>query len=296
MEIDTAFVLPGGGSLGAVQVGMLQALLEEKLYPELLIGSSAGAINAAYIAAHADAFGIERLSEIWRSLRNREVFAVTPLGSTLSLLGLRSHLCDPDHLRKLLSKNLPFDRIEESPIPLRIAATDIMSGEHIHFAQGELVPAILASAAIPAVFPPVQIGERFFVDGSIANHVPVAPAVEEFAARRVIVLPTGFTCARTAPPTSAIDMALHSLYILLGGQLQTMMKLYGHRSEILIIPPLCPLHTKMHDFSQAPTLIKDSYQNTRQWLQSGGLDPQSEANRLARSHAGVPPELLPHRH
>ena len=265
----TAFVLAGGGSFGAVQVGMLRELVASGVAPDLVVGSSAGAINGAYFAAAPDASGVARLDALWRGLTRSEVF---PLGWR-SLLGLavrRDGVVDPAGLRRLLEKHLPFTQIEEAAVPLHVVATDLLHGVTVRLSHGPVVEAVLASCAIPAAFPPVRIGERYLVDGAVAANTPIGVAVE-LGATRIIVLPTGYACALSAPPRGAIACALHAITLLTAHQLVTEIEQLRDRVEIVTVPPLCPLSVSPYDFSRGAELIERAAAQTAKWLDNGGL-------------------------
>src|SRR5258708_5189249 len=150
----TAFVLAGGGSLGAVEVGMLQALVERGIAPDLVVGASVGAINGAYFAGRPDCAGVESLGAIWRSLRRGDVFPIGLVCGFLGFIGMRSHLLAPDQLRALLERDLPVARLEDAKIPCHVVATDVLSGDEAGLSSGSAVEAVLATTAIPAPFPP----------------------------------------------------------------------------------------------------------------------------------------------
>src|SRR5450631_3357172 len=152
--MTTAFVLPGGSSLGAVQVGMAEALLETGIRPDLIIGSSAGSLNGAWLARHPGPEGAARLRDLWLTVRRRDVFPLSP-GMLLGLAGRRDHLVSSKALERWLITNALFSRIEQATIPLHIMATDLMSGAAVRLSSGDVVAALLASSAIPGVFPPV---------------------------------------------------------------------------------------------------------------------------------------------
>jgi NTE family protein len=147
----TAFVLAGGGSLGAVQAGMLRELLSRGVKPDLVVGSSVGAINAAYLAGEPTAQGVARLEAIWRKLRRDQVFPVT-LHSLIGLIGCRNFMVDSCGLRRLLEQNLPYRDLEDAKIPLHVVATDLLGGAAVRLSAGPAVEAVLASCAIPAAF------------------------------------------------------------------------------------------------------------------------------------------------
>src|SRR6185437_1518512 len=157
----TAFVLSGGGSLGAVQVGMLQALAARGVEPDLLIGTSAGALNAGFVAGHGtSAAALDELAAIWAGLRRRDLFPLLPARLGAAAVGRAPSLCPNGSLRRLIEQHLVFDKLEDAAIPLHVVATDVRSGEEVVLSAGDPVDAILASAAIPAVFPSVRIDGR----------------------------------------------------------------------------------------------------------------------------------------
>ncbi len=153
--------------------------------------------------------GVVGLASIWRRLRRSDVFPVGLFGGFLGFIGRRSHLVDSGGLRQLLQWNLP-GTFEEMKVPLHVIASDVLSGEEVHLSSGALVDAVLASAAIPAVFPPVTLGDRVLADGALASNTPLAAALK-LGAERLIVLPTGYSCALPAPPPSSLAMALHAV-------------------------------------------------------------------------------------
>lgn len=279
----TAWVLAGGGSFGAIQVGMLRALVAHGLLPDLVIGSSVGAINGAYFAGAPNAAGVAQLETLWCGLRRSTVFPI----AWRSMLGLRTgggFAVDPSGLRGLLEQFLPYQALEQASVPVHVVATDQLSGGTVAVSRGPAVNAVLASCAIPAVFPAVHIGERFLVDGAIASNTPISVAVE-LGARRVIVLPTGFACALDAPPRGAIANALHAVTLLIAHQLASEFERYHTRAEIIMVPPLCPLTASPYDFSHAAELIQRAADQTQRWLDHDGLTRER-----------VPPALLAHNH
>jgi len=280
----TAFVLAGGGSLGAVQVGMLAALARHEIVPDLIVGASVGAINAAYYAAEPDERGVERLKRIWLQLRRTDVFPFSPIASVLGFLGKTDHLVGPAPLRKLIESEMPYQRLEDARLPCHVVATDALQGIEVVLSSGHAATALLASAAIPAVFPPVTLDERFLFDGGVANNTPISTAIK-MGATRVIVLPTGISCALKAPPRGAMAFAMHALNLLIMRQLVGDIERFAGVCEVVTVPPLCQLATTTYDFSQSADLIHRAEGATRLWLQTNGL------HRL-----GTPPALLAHRH
>ena len=194
----TALVLAGGGSLGAVQAGMLAALCDKGIAADFVVGASAGAINAGFFAANPTRDGARALCAIWRAIRRADVMPVTARNA-LNLFLRRGYLFDNSALRALLARHIRYRRLEEAAMPVHVVASDILSGEEVVLSRGPTIEAILASAAISGVFPSVRIDGRELVDGGVANNTPISTAIR-FGGHRVIVLPTGFACRPTAGP------------------------------------------------------------------------------------------------
>ncbi|MGA2780094.1 MAG: patatin-like phospholipase family protein [Steroidobacteraceae bacterium] len=190
----TAFVLAGGGSLGAVQVGMLAELIAAGVRPDMIVGVSAGAINGAFLAHDPNARTIERMAALWSRITTKEVLGLS-WRSLLGLFGLRDHIANPQGLRSLLRRELPYQTFNETAIPLHLVCADLVTGDEVVISRGNVAQAIIASAAIPGVFPPVQIDGRYLVDGAVAACTPISVAAA-LGATRVIVLPCGFACAQ----------------------------------------------------------------------------------------------------
>jgi NTE family protein len=280
----TAFVLAGGGSLGAVEVGMLKALAARKIDPDLIVGASVGAVNGVYLAGNPGSAGVAQLESIWRSLRRRDVFPVHVFGAFLGVVGTRPAIVDRRPLRELLERNLPLRRLEEARIPCQVVAADVLSGLEVRLGKGSAVEAVLASAAIPGIFPPVRIEGRDLIDGAIASNTPVAAAIAR-GAGRVIVLPTGFSCAAERAPGSALGMVLHAINLLIAQQLVIDVERFSTMARLSVIPPLCPLSVSAGDFSHTAELVDRAEKQTLRWIDEQGLD-----------EPGVPAQLRPHQH
>jgi NTE family protein len=209
---------------------------------------------------------------------------VLPLNwrSLLGLFARRNFLVDPGGLRRIVEERLPYRELEQAAVPLHVVATDLIGGGSVRLSSGPAAEAVLASCAIPAAFPPVRIGERYLIDGAIAANTPISVAAE-LGAARVIVLPTGFACALEAPPPDAIGCALHALNLLIAHQLVEEIERCRERTEVVTVPPLCPLSTSPYDFSHAGELIDRAADQTRRWLDKGGLTRQRVPGAL-RAH------------
>ena len=260
-----AFVLSGGASLGAVQVGMLRALGERGILPDLVVGASAGAINAGWVAGDPRLEDLDGLERIWLGLRTRDVFPAEPVRGLLGFLGRRPSLVQNHALRSLLRRNIRFDRLEDAAIPISVIATEVLTGLEAVLDRGPAVDALLASSAIPGVLPPVTFDGRSLIDGSIVNNVPISEAVDN-GATEVWVLSTGYACNLERPPTSALAMTLHAISLLIDQRLIRDVQEFQSTVALRVIPPLCPLQVSPADFSQARQLIDRSYDAARTWI------------------------------
>jgi NTE family protein len=205
-RVETAFVLGGGGVLGACEVGMLRALLETGITPELVLGTSVGAINGSVFAAAPDLEGVARLEKVWTELDARGVFE----GSLFTRIGTavrtRTHLHSNEALRQQLGEALEGLRIEELPLRFQCVAACIERAAETWFAAGPVVEAVLASCAVPGLLPPVQIDGEHFLDGGLVDSVPLGRAVE-LGARRIFVLHVGRAEQPLAVPQQPWEVA-----------------------------------------------------------------------------------------
>jgi len=288
--MTTAFVLSGGGSLGAVQVGMLAALEERGFRPDLLVGTSVGALNAAYLGANGyDNVVVDRLAHVWLGLRRADVFPFDPLRQTMAMAGRRQSLCSRRPLRRLVEANLQLDDLRDARIPLHIVTTDVMTGEEVLLTSGDAASAVLASSAIPAVFAPIRRDDLTLMDGGVANNTGVSHAIA-LGADRVVVLPAGFSCALAAPPTTPLAAATHALTLLIEQRLIVDVSYLADRADVVVLPPLCPLTVSPIDFRSADDLMSRARQSAGAWLDAGNhLLPHPErflsmhGHRWARS-------------
>lgn len=264
--MTTAFVLSGGASLGAVQAGMLRALYERGIEPDLIVGTSAGALNGAFIAPRPQTVETaDELSEIWRGVRRGAVFPLNPLTGLFGFLGARRHLVPDSGLRRLLRQHLERERLEEMPIPLHVIATDVATGEQARLSEGPALEAVLASSAIPGILPPVRWNGRTLIDGGVANNTPIRHAVE-LGAERVYVLATGNDCALKEVPKGALAMLVHATSLMTQNQLQAELAALAGRAELIVLPPPCPYEVQPMDFGHAGELIEGALSNARTFL------------------------------
>ncbi len=264
--MTTAFVLSGGGSLGAVQVGMLQALAQRNVTPDLLVGTSAGAVNAAFVAGRGTGpDALRDLANVWVGLRRRDVFPLRSIRELVARSGSRGALCSDHGLSRLITDNLTYSELQQAPIPVHLVATNLLSGVEVLLSHRDAASAVLASAAIPGVFAPVCRDGLILVDGGLADNTAISQAVAQ-GADRVFVLPTGYACALTEAPKRALAVAMQALDLLIAQRLITDANLYAERVELIVLPPLCPLSVSPIDFGQAGQLIERARTTAGKWL------------------------------
>ena len=284
-SVNTAFVLSGCGSLGAIQVGMLRGLLEWGEAPSFLVGSSAGALNAAIFAGNPSLGGVHRLADLWRSVRRRDLFPVQ-LGSLVAgLFGRSGYLVSSKGLRSIIERNVGFRNLEQAMAPIHIVATEVTSGKEVVLSLGSAVDAVLASTAIPGVCPAVRMAGHTLVDGGLARSAPISVAVA-LGAKRVIVLPAGFSCARRSAGDGVVPRAMDAISMMVAARLVRDGEHWiDSHIELRMAPPPCPISTSPYDFTAADELMIRALESTRIWLHNGGLEIGE-----------IPRNLYPHEH
>ncbi|WP_205710944.1 patatin-like phospholipase family protein [Isoptericola sp. BMS4] len=211
--MTVAFVLGGGGVRGAVHVGMLQALLEAGIRPDLVVGTSIGAINGAAVAAEPELPVVDRLVEAWSSSVANEVYGEPWYRQLGRLARSRTHLYDPAALRRVIAGTLgAHTTFEDLRVPLAVVAASIERASEHWFDTGPLVDAVLASASVPGALPPTEIGGEHFVDGGMVNSIPLGEAVRR-GATTVYVLQVGRVEEPLTAPTRPADVARVSFEI-----------------------------------------------------------------------------------
>lgn len=281
----TAFVLAGGAALGAMQAGMIHALYERGIVPDLLIGTSAGALNAAFLASRPTTVATaQELTAIWRGLRRADIFPFRPATLMGGLAGRRGHLVADRGLRQLAARHLRIERIEQASTPLHLVAFDLLSGNEVRLSDGPAIDAVLAAAAIPGVLPPVRWRGRLLADGGIANNTPISHAVA-LGAQRIYVLPTQNPGDRglPRPPRGALAAAVHAITLLTNARLQDDAARYAPAAELIMLPALNPQHIPPTDFSHAGQLITSAQAAARAAL-TGQLPAPSGRLYAVREH------------
>ena len=264
-----AFVLSGGASLGAIEAGMLAALYEHEIAPDLIVGTSAGALNGAFIASRPPSpQTAAELSDQWRATHTFEVFPPNPFTAALGLIGEDDHLVSNSGVKRILQSRQQFRRLEDASVSFHVIATDVLTGAKRRLSTGDALGAVLASAAIPGVFPSIRFQDRQLVDGGVAENTPIADAVE-LGADTVYVLPTGAPCTLREPPRGAIAMLVHALALLINQRLAQDIAHYSSLVRMIVFPPPCPQPVPAWDFDHAAELIAAGYRSATEVLSSG---------------------------
>ena len=276
-RVSRAFVLSGGASLGAVQAGMLEALFERGIAPDVIVGCSVGAINGAFIASREPTVETAReLGAVWSGLNRGSVFPVNPLTGLLGFVGRGTHLVSNGNLRRLIERHAGFDRLEDARVPLHVIGTDVLSGRELRLSTGPAVDAVMASAAIPGVFAPVAVDGDLVIDGGVCDNTPISQAIQ-LGAEEIYVLPTGYSCDLDAPPRAALNMLLHAMSLMLAQRLYVEIELYRTKARVVVLPPPCPVNVQPIDFSHAGELIDRARAESRTFLDGLGADPSPDA-------------------
>ncbi len=267
---EVAFVLGGGGVLGAHEVGMLQALLTAGIFPDLVVGTSVGAINGAVIASDPTPTAVARLVDLWVGIGDRDVFGgslITRIG-TIARTG--THLHSNASLRELLLRHLPVPRIEDLTVPFQCVAASVERASAHWFTRGPVVEAVLASAAVPGLLPPVEIGGEHFLDGGLVNSIPVDRAVA-LGARTIYVLQVGRIEQPLEPPSRPWEVGLVAFEIARRHRFVEQMRALPDDVTVHVLPTGDPPRNDLsqlryRDFSRVAERIAQAYEASGAYL------------------------------
>jgi NTE family protein len=208
-----AFVLSGGGSLGAVQVGALQSIMDAGVRPDVVIGCSVGALHSAFLAVDPSRDRLDALESLWLSLNRADIFPATRRSIAGHVVRRDTHLYEPHGLRELVDRLVPATDLAEMAIPVHVVTTDLFSGQPVWWTSGEPHQILVASASLPGLFPPVALAGSLHVDGGVTCPVPVQRAIELGAERIWLLDVTGGSLGRRDERMTALDVLLTSFAI-----------------------------------------------------------------------------------
>lgn len=271
--MTTAFVLGGGGRWGAVEVGMLRALAEAEVRPDLVLGTSIGAFNGSVVADDPTPTGVKRLVDLWEELAASDLLTGNLATRLRNLLTFRSAIHPSGALRDILEHVHGSDRrIEDLKVPFQCVAASIERAAEHWFTEGPLVPALMASAAVPALFPPVEIDGEHFYDGGLVDSVPLARAVS-LGATVIYVLQVGRVEAPLRPPRRLHESALIAFEIARRHSFTNAMENLPEGVRIHVLPSGNPVpfddrrQLKWRDVSTTPELISGAYRASLEYLE-----------------------------
>lgn len=270
--MTTAFVLGGGGLLGACEAGMARALLEAGVRPDLVVGTSIGAMNGAVLAADPTPEGAGRLAAMWDRLGEADVFGGALFGRLGELIRTGTALHSQQKLADLLRGRLGEPRIEDLPTRFECVAASIERAREQWFTDGPLLPAVLASAALPGVFPPVRIGDEHFVDGGLVNSIPIARAVAR-GASTVWVLHVGRVEEPLSVPRTPWEVAFVAFEIARRHRFHTDLAGVPTGVQVRVLPtglgerrPQTWANLRYRDRRRVGDRVQVAYQATKEYL------------------------------
>lgn len=244
MGVRTAYVLGGGGVLGASQVGMVRALAEAGVRPDLVVGTSIGAVNGAFIAADPSVEGAERLTEVWQEVVREGVLWERPVRKAAKIARNPTHLLTHAPLATLLDRYLPVTEFGDLDVPFQCVAAQIEESRAVWFDAGLIRPAVLASCSVPGLFPPVEIAGKHYFDGGLVHSIPVGRAVA-LGAREIYVLQVGRVEQQLSVPRAPWDVASVAFEIS---------RRHRYVEEIAHVPDSVALHVLPSGSATAPTV------------------------------------------
>lgn len=274
--MTTAFVLGGGGRWGAVEVGMIQALHEAGVVPDLILGTSIGAFNGAVIADYPGREGVERLTGFWEEVTGADLFQTSLLDRALRVVTLKPSIHETGELRRIVEHAIhPDTQIEDLHTPFQCVAASIERFTEHWFDRGPLVDAVLASSAVPALFPPVEVEGEHFYDGGLVDSVPLGRAVH-LGADVVYVLQVGRIESPLRPPERLYEAALISFEIARRHRFVTTMRDLPDDVEVHLLPTGSPVawddrsQLKWKDTGGIEDRMKTAYRASVAYLEASG--------------------------
>lgn len=260
-----AFVLSGGGNLGAVQVGMLRALLEHEIQPDLIVGCSVGALNGAALADDPTPAGIRRLEKVWRTVEGNDLMPRNLLPNAVALARKGEAIHDNDGLRNLIDQSMQARDFAELTVPFQCVATDVAGVREVWFEKGSLIDAVLASSAMPALYPSVEIDGVKYLDGAIVNDVPLSRAVE-LGATTLYILQVGSFSRPRARPRRPLDVAVQAYWIARHHRYKRDVEALPETITLHVLPHGQPPLMRYNDFTRTPELITTAYEASNDYL------------------------------
>jgi NTE family protein len=258
-------------------VGALRAIFEVGIRPDLIVGTSVGALNATFIAFDPSPSGVDKLEEVWRDLDDGDLFPGGRFKASWARMLVRGNrVFENTGMKRLIETRLPDARFEDAVIPLTVVATDMETGAEQMFSSGPILEPLLASTAMPGVFPPVPIADRLYIDGGVANNVPIAPAVA-LGAKTVYVMNSTSHSHQRRPLNRPIDYLLHAFTLARSQRLTIEQATFAEKVRLVVLPP-APLDffVPFASMEHSARLIEIGYESARAFL-TGSIPTEIES-------------------
>lgn len=262
------FVLSGGGPLGALQVGALRALFEREIRPDLVVGTSVGALNATWLAMDPTPTGVAHLERSWRNMKEGDLFPGGRFKASWARMLVRGNrVFENSGLRRTIESTLGPARFEDAQIPLAVTATDLETGAEKLFTSGPVLEPLLASTAMPGIFPPVEIEGRTYIDGGVANNVPIAPAAD-LGATTIYVMNSTSHSRQRRPLNRPMDYLLHAFTLARAQRLTLELAHFSERVRLVMLPTVTlDFFVPFASMEHTSQLIEMSYEQTVRFLE-----------------------------
>jgi NTE family protein len=273
-----AFVLGGGGLRGAAEVGMVKALAETDIRPDVVVGTSIGSINGALVASGDLEEMSKQLVGMWEELTEAGVLSEGPVTRMANFVRHRTHLHSNHAMRKLLLDWLPYRTFEELPVPFQCSAACVETSSEWWFESGVLIDAILSSCAVPGLLPPVEVGGLHYIDGGVVNSIPISRALE-LGATTIYVLHVGNIDAPLRVPRTGWDVAFVAFEISRRHRFHRDLQNLPEGVEIHVLPTGLDPHAKFNDAS------KLRYNHSRSIAEGITMAYDHTARYLENSHS-----------
>ena len=266
-------MLPGGGSAGAAQVGILHSLLEAGIFPDVLVGCSVGALNAAFFALDPTIAQAQRLAELWAGLSTKAVFGAARSRAALRLIRKRDHVWSPGPLRQLIGRCCPVEELGELAVPVHVVTTDLDIGVARWWSRGPAQDVLYASACLPGLLPPAVLDGHRHVDGGVLEPVPIRRAVD-LDAQTVYVLGEAIgPDQEPAASLSALDVLVRSFTISRYGRLPDPVTLARSGQQVIVVPGADTAGIALTDLSHTEALLAESRAVSRRFLAAQPVPP-----------------------
>jgi NTE family protein len=267
-----AFVLSGGGPLGALQVGAVKALNEHGVVPHLLVGTSVGAINATFLAFNPGPEGPAEMERLWLAMTESELFPPGRFRAPWArFLARGDRVFENTGLRRMVERRIGNPEFKDARVPLAIVATELETGAERVFTSGPVVEPLLASTAMPSIYPPVTIDGVRYIDGGVANNVPIAPAIA-LGAKTIYVMNSTSHSHQRRPLNRPIDYLLHAFSLARSQRMALEQTFLADKVKLVMVPtPSLDFYVPFSSMQHTESLIASGYEHTMRFL-SGRRD------------------------